>query len=249
MNQQNTSISLRVLETRFWPNDDEPKFQVTGYLASQSDLIEKGIVPPDFFNFRGRERRCHASWYGKKIPSKHVFPEDVRSIRIKKRAGGLWFAEIWHVLNKPPYIPPGEEMPQPEPARQPTRKESRYGINADDTSHAAPRIGTGVWELNDFFGVAYRGTQEQLIGAGLATAAMFPKGKTPTGRPRSEKRCWKGEKVHWLVSQETDGTFTVRYYNVLPVLEMEDYSNLLKSIWSARRRDDDEDNEDEDYDD
>ena len=79
--------SVRILSTRLCPNDAEPQWQDTEYMASQSGLIENGIVPPDFFNFKGPLRHCSRGWYGKKITSKYSFPDGVLHIMVQRKAG------------------------------------------------------------------------------------------------------------------------------------------------------------------
>lgn len=84
-----------------------------------------------------------------------------------------------------------------------------------DEDYTGPHIATAVWIDDEHSVIAYRGIKEKLIAAGLATAAMFPEGKTPTGRPRTKKLSGKSAAVSWCVSLEKDHTYTAYYYGAL----------------------------------
>ena len=195
----------------------------TLYRGTQAELIEAGIVPPDFFSFRGPSRYCSRSWYGKKIPSTYTFPDGVEQIGAKKR-GGSWAVNIRHKLDSPPYVPPGEtwQIPEPEPecsadAQRARMQDVYHFASLDDTGTAAPLIGTSCvpTRARGKFVIGFSGTREQLINAGIATAAMFPEGMTPTGRPRTYKNSGKHSPTSWHVAQ--DGSlWRVYFYDVEP---------------------------------
>lgn len=190
---------------------------MTTYCGTQSEIIAARIVPPDFFNFRGPCRTCSRDWWGKKTPSEHPFPAGVSHISARK-VGGVWHVGITHETDAPPFVPPGETWQRPEPKPEPSavddlkRVQNFYRFHRlDDTDRASPRIGTGCVHVtqNNTFTVSFSGTREQLINTGVATAAMFPAGTTPTGRARTYKdresaRRWRGMSVNTA----TAGTFS-----------------------------------------
>ncbi len=123
--------------------------------------------------------------------------------------------------------------------------------------YAGPHIATGIWECDEHFFIAYRGIKEKLIAAGLATAAMFPEGKTPTGRPRTNKHSKKSAPVSWSVRLEPDHTYTVYYYEALATEAEHELFTLWGETCLAQRirnaerrlRKQEDDNDDEDDDD
>lgn len=192
---------------------------MTTYCGTQSQIIAAGIVPPDFFNFRGPTRACSREWYGKRTPSVHTFPTGVNHIRTERRRNGLWWVRIQH-LDATPYLPPGEtwQRPDPKPERSAVddlkRVQDFYRFHTD-TYTASPHIGTGCVHVtkDNTFTVSFSGTREQLINTGVATAAMFPAGTTPTGRARTYKRSGKRSPMAWHVSQYGD-RWHVFFYGV-----------------------------------
>lgn len=194
--------------------------RITDYLGTQPGLIEAGIVPPDFFNFRGPTRKCSREWYGKRKPTVYAYPDGVDQIWVKKK-GKLWLASISHAPDSPPFVPPGETWqrsePEPEPSPEATQAYMRYAYRfhtLNDTLSAAPYIGTGCRAQRDnTFTVVFSGTREQLINSGVATAAMFPEGTTPTGRVRRDKRSGKRSPMPWYVNQDGD-RWHVCFYDV-----------------------------------
>ncbi len=248
MNQQNTNTPLRILQTSFWPDDEKPVVQDTHYLASQSDLIEKSIVPPDFFNFRGRVRVCGVGWYGKKKPSQHKFPKGVQHIHVEKRAGGLWLAMIRHEPNKPPYIPHGKKMPAPQ---QRPRMHARPddAVPCEDHKQSGSLIGSGVHQRDeDAYTVSFSGSKEQLIASGLVTATMFPDGMTAAGKERTKKRSPRNSPVSWLVTKDEGDTWMVYFYNSIThdnamLYVREAYLNAVSRGMARRSRKDDDDDD------
>lgn len=222
-------MTVKIIETRdFSQSHNNVR---TCYLGTQGELIAFGIVPPDFFNFQGRERACSRSWYGKKISAAHRFPASVEKIHVKRRAGDQWQAYIYHEIDKPPFVPPGTVWPQPKEVTV------QHLISCGDDPATGENIKTGAFLCahdekikngsflsghkapDRWLTVEFRGSKARLIAACLATASMFPEGKTPTGRLRREKRSPEKSEIKWDVRADrfVEDMWTVFYRDSVPI--------------------------------
>jgi hypothetical protein len=86
-------MAIKIVKTQEFRYGSDVRHE-TVYVDMADELIAAGIIPADFFKFRGRSRRCSREWWGRRKPTNTTFPPHVSRINMERCAGDRCVAEI-----------------------------------------------------------------------------------------------------------------------------------------------------------
>jgi len=226
---------------------------IVDYLGRKEAFQSDKFIPTQMFDLgKSPVRQMCRDWFKKKTGKD--FPDGVTRISVTSRAKQLFLAEVsFNTDEKPvaPYIPPGEVWPQDGDPRFKPHSKTEVGVRdfGDVYNYNGPHIATDVYGSTEppKFSFFFSGKKEQLINTGIVRSDMFPKGHTPTGKRRTEKK-GKTELGEYNVSEKENGLYAVYFYeSITGDIELEAFKEVFMANEKNEKRrtknkwDDDED--------